>query len=228
MRAVLRLNRREETRVKTITKALLHFAVVATTVVGFSGTALAQHRQGDGGYGTVSGQFNYGFWTGDSYNGYSLNAFGPGFGVRIGYTLDIGLYLGADFDYFFGDSQNIGVNLGALGGVGGSVSYNEYNFLGEVGYDFWIYRSGVLRPKLGLGVGIAHASGCAGANVLGVGGSTCQGNSKTGFAIAPGLQFLHVFDPVFLSLELRYQTAMVSDLPDPSGIILGFGVGAKF
>jgi hypothetical protein len=211
--------------VKTISKALLHLGVVATTVVGFSGTALAQSRRDDVGPFTMNAQFNYGFWTGDSYNGYDLNAFGPGFGVRLGYTLDVGVYFGADFDYFFGDSQDFGVNLGGLGSAGASVSYNEYNVLGEVGYDFWIYRSGVLRPKVGLGVGIAHGSGCGGGNVLGVGASTCTGNSKTGFAMAPGLQFLHFFSNVYFTAELRYQHVWVSDVPDPSGVILGVGVG---
>jgi hypothetical protein len=163
MRADLRFSRREETRVKTITKALLHLCVVATTVVGLSGTALAQHRRGDGGYGTVSAQFNYGIWTGDSFNGQDLNAYGPGLGARGGYTLDIGLYIGANFDYFFGDN------------IGG-----------------------------------------------------CTGDSRTGFAIAPGLQFFHVFDVAYITAEIRYQTVTVSDYPDPSGVIFGIGVGAKF
>ena len=210
---------------KTITKALLHLGVVATTVAGLSGTALAQHRHDDVGPVTLNAQFNYGFWTGDNYNGQSLNAFGPGIGLRVGYTLDIGLYLGADFDYFFGESRDFGLNLGGLGGAGGSVTFNEYNFLAEIGYDFWVYRSGVLRPKLGLGVGIAHVSACGGGMVLGVGASTCNGDSKTGFAIAPGLQFLHYFSNVYLTAELRYQNVSVSDVPDPSGVILGVGVG---
>ncbi|HVW28114.1 MAG TPA: autotransporter outer membrane beta-barrel domain-containing protein [Polyangiaceae bacterium] len=213
---------------KTFEKALLHLAIAATAVAGFSGTAFAQHRNDDVGPVTLSAQFNYGIWTGDDVNGYDLNAFGPGLGVRVGYTLDMGLYLGANFDYFFGDSQNAGGGVAGLATAGGSVRYNQYDFLAEIGYDAWIYRSGVLRPKLGLGVGIAHVSGCANFNVLGVGGTGCDGDSKSGFALAPGVQFMHYFSNVYLTAELRYQHDFIDDSPDPSAVVLGIGVGAAF
>lgn len=209
---------------KTFTKALLHLGVVATTVAGLSGTALAQHRRGDGGYGSVSGQFNYGIWTGDE----DVNAFGPGLGVRLGYTLDMGLYLGADFDYFFGESRDAGGGIPGLAAGGGSGTFNQYNVLAEIGYDFWIYDHGILRPKLGLGVGIAHISACVNVNVLGAGASTCNGDSRSGFALAPGLQFMHVFDVAYITAELRFQNDFISDISDPQAFIFGIGVGAKF
>ena len=203
---------------KTRTKAFLNFAVVATVVAGISGTAFAQHRHDDVGPGTLSAQFNYGIWTGDSINGVDLNAYAPGLALRGGYTFDIGLYLGADFDYFFGESKSAGF----AGIAGASVNANVYDFMAELGYDFWIYRSGVLRPKLGLGLGLEHTNGCVSAVIV---GGTCNGDTKNGFAIAPGLQFLHFFDNVYLTAELRYQTVSVSDLPDPSAFIFGVGVG---
>ncbi len=196
-----------------LTKAMLGASVVAIALVGAPGTALAQHRHDDVGQGTLSAQFDYGIWTGDG----NLNGYGAGLGLRGGYTLDMGLYLGGDFDYFFGESDSAGV----LGIAGASNHLNVWNVMGEVGYDFWVHRHGILRPKLGLGVGIARGSFCANAIVI---GSACNSDSSTGFAIAPGVQYLHFFDNIYFSGELRFET-MAVDGPDPSAFIFGIGIG---
>lgn len=197
-----------------LTPALLFAAVLTTALVGFSGTAHAQYRHHDVGPVTLNAQFNYGFHTDDG----DLNGYGAGLGLRGGYTLDMGLYLGGTFDYFFGEGES----AGAFGVVGADIHRNVYDFMAEVGYDFWIYRRGVLRPKIGLGVGIEHVSGCANAIIV---GGTCRGDSQTGFAIAPGLQFMHFFSNVYFSGELRFETVSGVDGPDPSAFIFGLGVG---
>jgi hypothetical protein len=207
------------------TKMLLGSLVVATALVGLEGTASAEPRQEDT-YGTVSGQLNYGISTGDNCSsgvcGPDLNPFGFGLGARGGVTFGPGVYIGADFDYFFGEKQSAGI-----AGVGASVTGNIYS-LAEIGYDAWIYRQGVLRPKIGLGVGWAHVNGCAGGSVLGlVNFNGCDSRTTDGFDVAPGLQFLHFFGAGFLTAELRYETILV-DGPNPSAVVLSLGGGAGF
>jgi hypothetical protein len=203
---------------KILEKALLGSAVVATLLVTMTGTALADYRNHWGDHPeqvTLSGQLEYGAWTGDG----DTNAYGFGIGFRGGYTFDMGLYLGGDFDYFFGED-----NGGSVAGIAGASTHvNVWNVMGEIGYDFWIYRHGILRPKLGLGVGVGHGSACVSVNILNVGGA-CDSNSQSGFAIAPGVQFLHFFSNVYFTGELRYQTISI-DGPDPSAFIFAAGVG---
>jgi hypothetical protein len=103
---------------------------------------------------------------------------------------------------------------------GGSGRVNVYDVLGEVGYDFWLHPAGVLRPKIGLGVGVVKGQACAGVAALG----GCTSGSRSGFAIAPGAEYLHYFSNVFLSFEARYETVSI-DGPDPSAVVLGVGLG---
>lgn len=201
-------------------RMLLGALAVASASAAFSNAASAEpyhHRyyRSDVSYGTLSAQFDYGIWTGDG----DTNLYGPGIGVRGGFTLSPGVYLGADFDYFFGHSVDAGGPAGS-----GSSRVNVYDFMGEVGYDFWAHGNGILRPKLGIGVGIAKASGCA--QVNGIGGG-CVVSSESGLALAPGLQYIHFFDTLFLTLEARYQTVSI-DGPDPSAVVLGAGLGFGF
>src|ERR1700759_5504595 len=103
-----------------------------------TGTAAAEYRNRFGdrvGSFTLGAQFNYGIWTGDG----DVNAYGPGLGIRGGYTFPVGVYVGADFDYFFGEGRSAGV----AGIAGGSGHVNVYDFMAEVGYDFWVHEHGV-------------------------------------------------------------------------------------
>src|SRR5688572_28274518 len=73
---------------------------------------------------TISGSARglYGSPTGDP----ELNRYGIGVGLRAGVTLPASLYLGASYDYFFGESDtNLGVD----------VSSSLQQFMGRVGYD---------------------------------------------------------------------------------------------
>jgi hypothetical protein len=196
--------------VNTRAKAFLCSVLVATALVGISGTASARYRNRydrEVGFLTLDAQFNYGIWIGDG----DVNPYGPAIGVRAGVTLDPGLYLGADFDYFWGEERNAGP-------VSGRV--NIYDVMGEVGYDFWLHRAGVLRPKIGLGVGVVRGQGCLSAGALG----GCASDSRSGFAIAPGAQYLHYFGNAFLTVEARYQTVSIEGT-DPDAVVLGIGLG---
>jgi hypothetical protein len=186
--------------------------VLTSALVGLSGTAFGRDldaRDRDVRRITLGAQFQYGIWTGDG----DVNLYGPGVGIRGGFTLDPGLYLGANFDYFAGEKI-----------PGTTVRANVYDFVGEIGYDFWVHPNGILRPKIGLGLGVAKVGGCA--SIAGV-ATACDSRSENGLAIAPGIQYLHFLSAVYLSLEARYQTISL-DGPDPSALILGAGIGAAF
>lgn len=191
-------------------RAALFSVLVAIALVGLSCTASARYRNRydrEVGFFGLDAQFNYGIWTGDG----DVNPYGPAIGVRGGVTLYPGLYLGADFDYFWGEERNVPPFSGRV---------NLYDVMGEIGYDYWLHRNGVLRPKIGLGVGVVRGEGCFGAGNV----SGCTDNSRSGFAIAPGAQYLHYFSNVFLSLEARWQTVIL-DGPDPNAVVLGIGLG---
>jgi hypothetical protein len=52
----------------------------------------------------------------------------------------------------------------------------------------------------------------------------CASDSRSGFAIAPGAQYLHYFSNVFLTVEARYETISIEG-PDPNAVVLGIGLG---
>jgi hypothetical protein len=202
-----------------IKKTLLGSLVVTTVLVGWQGAASAEPRQGDT-YGTIGAELHYGIPTWDP----DVNPFGFGLGARAGGTFGPGVYVGVDFDYFFGEENN----ANAFGIVAASARQNVYHLLAEVGYDAWVYREGVLRPKLGLGIGFYHGGGCVTVNVPILGaGSGCTGDTTNGFDLAPALQFLHFFGAGFITAELGFET-MIVDGPNPSAVILSLGGGAGF
>ena len=203
-------------------KALLGSVVAAIMVAGLSRTAsAAAPRQGDT-YATIDAHLGYGISTNDDVAA-NANPFGFQLGLRGGGTFGPGVYVGANFDYFFGEDRGQSVTILGVT-AGGSASVNTYHFLAEVGYDAWIYRSGVLRPKLGLGIGWLHFGGCGGAtNII----NLCGDRTDDGFTLAPGLQFLHFFGMGFLTAELRYETILV-DGPNPSAILMTIGGGVGF
>ncbi len=196
-------------------KALLGSVLMTTAIVGATGTASAAGYRNrydrEVGYFSLGAAFNYGIWTGDG----NVNAFGPAIGVRGGVTLDPGLYLGADFDYFFGEKRS-----DSAFGVSGSGRVNVYDVMGEIGYDFWLHRAGVLRPKIGLGVGVGKGTRCLSVGAAG----GCASDSTSGFAISAGAEYMHYFGSAFLSLEARYENISI-DGPDPNAVILGVGLG---
>jgi hypothetical protein len=199
-------------------------AVMTTSIVAFAGTASADdwayHKYDSGGaLFSLGAAFRYGIWTGsDQFKNIDggVNPFGPDIGIFAGVSFKKGLYLGADFNYFWGGSRSV-----ATPNAGAGASVNVYDVLGVVGYDLWVHHAGVLRPKIGLGIGVARGTFCLG----GTFSTACGTDSKSGFTIAPGLEYLHFFGPGFFSLEARWEDVML-DGPDASAVVLGIGLGA--
>jgi hypothetical protein len=70
-----------------------------------------------------------------------------GIGVRGGYTLRQGIYIGGTFDYFFGDDDD--ANFGVFAS---DVDYNVWGLMGVVGYDAGLTPSITIRPFGGFGI----------------------------------------------------------------------------
>jgi hypothetical protein len=70
-----------------------------------------------------------------------------GLGVRGGYTLRQGIYIGGLFDYWFGDDDDNEV----AGVVQSETDINAWNLMGVVGYDAGITPSITIRPYGGFG-----------------------------------------------------------------------------
>lgn len=70
------------------------------------------------------------------------NPFGLGIGLDGGYTLPSAVYLGGNFDYFFGENESDS-GLGQLAA--------------EAGYDLGLGENFVVRPKVGAGIAFADS-----------------------------------------------------------------------
>jgi hypothetical protein len=152
-------------------------------------------------------QIGLGFRYGIEMNDGDFNPWGPGIGASVGYTLPIiPIYVGGNFDYFFGGSVEAG---------GFKTSGHVWQLMAEGGYDVGLTDLMVIRPKLGLGPASMSTEVCA---------MSCSSDSVTKFAVAPGAAFM-LFTPVIkLALDLRYDII----LADPTAKALLFSVGVGF
>src|SRR5581483_8207392 len=121
-----------------------------------------------------------------------LNVYGPGFGVRAGYTFRFKAYVGASFVYHLGFDKPLGTTQ-----AHGRVS----PFGLELGYAFTWKRTS-LRPYLGVGLVNYDALYGSGATF-----SQGQGNKV---ALWPGAVATYdVLDYVFVGAEARYSFVFV-------------------
>ena len=155
---------------------------------------------------TLSGSLRglYGSALGDQgVEGTELNPYGIGIGVRGGVTLPSALYLGASFDYFFGESDD------AV-----DIDFNLYQVMGNVGYDIGLGPL-TLRPSLGLGV----ANTSVEADVIGVSLS----ETESDFVLSPGAEGIIGLGLLSVSAELRYNKIFADG--DADALIMGVGFG---
>ncbi len=136
-----------------------------------------------------------------------------GVGVRGGYTLDMGVYLGAGFDYWFGEKEEQAVPPP----VGGTISAEAHGWdlMGEVGYDIGVAPTIVIRPFGGLGV--FHAEGEICSPFFG-----CQEISDSEAAFEFGGLAVFGFDGLNVVPELRVLIA------DEAAVLFGGSIGADF
>ena len=155
-------------------------------------------------------QLGVGFRYGQELEDGDFNPWGTGIGVEAGYTLPNALYLGGNFDYFFGEKQETD---------GLSLEANIWQLMGEVGYDLGFGEGPyfVVRPKAGLGVAGLSSESC-------LGNLGCESDSQTNFAIAPGATFMLLTKSVSLSLDLRYDMIFAEE-ETLNALLFSIGIG---
>jgi hypothetical protein len=111
-----------------------------------------------------------------------------GLGLRVGHTLDMNLYLGGTFDYFFGESNNYPNRS--------SYSWHFWTMSFEGGYDFHVAERLVVRPFGGLGIIGGYGDSC---NAV-----TCNSWSDTNPLVTfGGLLHYFVSEKLFIGPETR-------------------------
>ena len=150
--------------------------------------------------------FRYGF---ELEEGDIVSPWGTGIGLELGYTLPSAVYFGAQFEYFFGEEEEI---------LGTNVEANLWQLTAEAGYDLAVAPVFVIRPKLGVGMANSTVEVCANAA-----GCSDEG-SGVGFALAPGAKFMFLTENFGLSADLRY-AVVFDDADTPDALILSIGIG---
>lgn len=153
-------------------------------------------------------QLGLGFRYGIEQNEGDFNPWGLGLGLEGGYTLDNSIYVGGNFDYFFGEKLEDEL---------GSVEGNLWQLMAEGGYDLGLLHFFVLRPKLGLGVANWTTDACV--DALG-----CTKNSGSDLALAPGVKLM-LFTPI---INVSFDTRYVIVLSEETSKALVFSAGIGF
>jgi hypothetical protein len=130
-----------------------------------------------------------------------------GFGVNGGYTLRNALYLGGNFEYFFGQSY---------GDDGAGDSAKIWQLTAEAGYDVALAPYAVLRPKLGAGVATLQYELCIELD--------CERESESDFTMLPGAALIFMAPGFRISADIRYQLIFAQDAPH--AVIFSIGVGS--
>jgi hypothetical protein len=138
-----------------------------------------------------------------------VTPYGVGLGLRAGITLPASLYLGASFDYFFGESKN---EVADTLSSGGKLSTATTQVLGNVGYDLG-FGPLTLRPSLGLGVSDSSAK---------IAGTS---SSDAHFVASPGAELIVGLGLLTASAEARYNKVFSSAGSDGDAVVLGIGLG---
>jgi hypothetical protein len=136
-----------------------------------------------------------------------------GLGARGGYTLHNSVYLGGQFDYFLGDSDEV-----SLGGARITSSAHLWMISAEGGYDFGLTPSLVVRPFGGLGVAHAGAEVCTEIP----GDRMCANASEDDIVFSMGGLLYYVSGALMLGPELRLL------IVDDAAVVIGANIGGMF
>jgi hypothetical protein len=155
-------------------------------------------------------QLGLGFRYGLELEEGDFNPWGTGIGIDGGYTLQSAIYLGGNFEYFFGEERE--TELVTLTG-------NIWQLMAEGGYDLGFGQDPwfVLRPKVGVGVAGVQTEACIPA-------AGCADDSGTYFAMAPGATFMFLTKGFSMSLDLRYDMIFAEE-ETLNALIFSLGVG---
>lgn len=140
----------------------------------------------------------------------SLNGYGPGLGLSAGVTLPMSLYVGASFDYFFGETASFS--------SGPDVSRASSQLLARVGYDLGVGPL-TLRPELGLGGLFSKVK------VEGGPPEAPQEITANGTVLAPAVEAFFGLGLLNVNAEARYELVAGDN---SNALVLGLGLGLSF
>jgi hypothetical protein len=141
----------------------------------------------------------------------------PGLGVRGGVRVDsaLPLYFGGIAQYFFGSGTS-------RKDVGDRIE-NTRNFMffgGEAGLDVEVATDVVLRPMIGLGLGLHHYKHCSSRE------DRCTSDNSMHPVISPGIVGLYSIGDFFFGVDFRY--LIVPGRSEASGPAISLTAGLKF
>ena len=121
---------------------------------------------------------------------FAVNPYGLAAGVRLGYTLDIQVYVGLYYAFFLGNSD-------VKPGTQGFPAEPSANYWGtpslEIGYDWWL-GSLIIRPSMAFGVAFARWQ--RGMQIAE------PARTVSSFFFAPALSVIYPWDEFFLGGQL--------------------------
>ncbi len=132
-----------------------------------------------------------------------LSGLGRGFGVRGGYTLGFGLYVGATVTGHLGEGERARIS-----GVAYENRHWEYLTSLDIGYDFVAFHRWVIRLGTGVGLLLDNARTT-------IGSATRSSHDLYGFIVAPRLTTFVLFGHFFVGLDASaplYPSALVPRL----------------
>jgi hypothetical protein len=190
--------------------------LTASTLMIAGATALAGAARAEAPFTAnktqVNAQVAYGLWTGDSVG--ELNPYGAGGGLGGGYTLNMGLYIGATLDYFTGESESVDFGFGS---VESHLNMSQVSFIG--GYDLALSKTFVLRPELAVSHISIHSS---------VSGElSTQSDSRSALGMTPGVTAVFKVGSLSLQSSLRSNIVYIGDT-NASGVVVSCGAGTSF
>jgi hypothetical protein len=136
----------------------------------------------------------------------TVNAYGPGLGLSAGVTLPLSLYLGASYDYFFGETVSFG--------GGPEVSRSSSQLLARVGYDLGLGPLTV-RPELGLGALFSHVK---------LEATMPAEHTANGTVLAPAVEAFIGLGLLNVNAEARYEFVAGDN---SNALVLGLGLGVS-
>jgi hypothetical protein len=136
-----------------------------------------------------------------------------GLGLKAGYTLPMDLYVGGMFDYFFGEHEESTIN-----GFHTEYSFSFWLLSPEVGYDFGIIPSLMVRPFGGIGLAAVNGESCT----QGPGVNVCNDFSDSDVGLLLGGLIHYSVGSVFFGGELRFL------LYDDEALMIGVHAGGAF
>jgi hypothetical protein len=132
------------------------------------------------------------------------DTYGFGLGARYGYTFRQGIYVGAAGTYYWGNSVTTNT---------GKESAHAGFFGAEVGYKFFPEASWEIRPYVFGGPAFIRE----------VNTTPFFTDSKTRFAVQPGILGAYHFGPAYITAEARLHAT-----PSPTALTLLGGAGLSF